>query len=455
MDRIEIIPNLKTVMNTGNITGANSIFLSDMLSATGANAFVFNTINNFEGLLNFLTFSDRDILLIQNQSNLLLRAGRIVDDVGIPITLNYFAVQSTGTSLPFILGSVFMNNAIEYQFLLNIQVGGGLSIDTSTNTVYLGGAWGNYPYISVNMSTTMIELAGGYTETQNIIARTGNNYDIGAPGGHEYRNVFTHSIYSDYLYSLSGTEMVIANDLRPSYVGINLGNSSYRFGTLYVQNIDMVGTLNIIGTSSNWFTIDMDNDGVQRQLLFGNSIPYGCIEYRTDTGEINARGNLVSFSAFNANGERFFQTRYLFPGASQIAFRKSDYHMEDFPDVNMIYMFYSIPHYTLYVWNGELVPLVPFKWTRSDHITIDYGNQSALPYLEFQNGGGRITYNPLASEFSFNGKIISNGLEASYVNSTQDVEILTSGYGLILKSPDGTRWRVTVDDNGVLTTTRL
>jgi hypothetical protein len=118
-------------------------------------------------------------------------------------------------------------------------------------------------------------------------------------------------------------------------------------------------------------------------------------------------------------------------------------------------MFYSIPHYTLYVWNGELVPLVPFKWTRSDHITIDYGNQSALPYLEFQNGGGRITYNPLASEFSFSGKIISNGLEASYVNSTQDVEVLTSGYGLILKSPNGTRWRVTVDDNGVLITTRL
>jgi len=448
MDRIEIIPNLKTVMNTGNITGANSILLSDILSATGANAFVLNTIDNFEGLFNFTTISDRDILSIQNISNSLLRAGRVVDNVGIPITLNYLAIQSTGTSLPFILGSVFINNAIEYQFLLNIQVGGGLSIDTSTNTIYLGGAWGNYPYISVNMSTAMIELAGDYTETRNIMAVTGNNYDIGAPGGHEYRNIFVHGIYSDYLYSLSGTEMVIANDLRPSHSGINLGNSSYRFGTLYVQNIDMIGTLNITGTTNNWFIIDMDNDGVQRWLMFGNSSPYGYIEYRTDMGEMNVRGNLVSFSAFNANGERFFQTRYLFPGASQIVFRRSDYHMEDFPDGNMVYMFYSVPHYTLYVWTGELVPLIPFKWTRSDHITIDYGNQSALPYLEFQSGGGRITYNPPASEFSFNGKIVSSGLEA-----TQDIEVLTSGYGLILKSPNGTRWRVTVDDNGVLTTT--
>lgn len=39
------------------------------------------------------------------------------------------------------------------------------------------------------------------------------------------------------------------------------------------------------------------------------------------------------------------------------------------------------------------------------------------------------------------------------VDFGQDVEITSSGYGLIMSSPDGTRWRLQVDNSGALTTT--
>ena len=38
---------------------------------------------------------------------------------------------------------------------------------------------------------------------------------------------------------------------------------------------------------------------------------------------------------------------------------------------------------------------------------------------------------------------------------SSDVEITDTTKGVILKSPDGTRWRITIDNTGVLTTTSL
>jgi hypothetical protein len=101
------IPPLKDVMDAGNITGANSIFLSDILSAPGANAYVLNTVNNFEGLFNPTTISDRAIFAIQNQTNTLFKVGRVVDNVGgTPVTINFLGITSAGTSTPLFVGSV-------------------------------------------------------------------------------------------------------------------------------------------------------------------------------------------------------------------------------------------------------------------------------------------------------------------------------------------------------------
>lgn len=36
-----------------------------------------------------------------------------------------------------------------------------------------------------------------------------------------------------------------------------------------------------------------------------------------------------------------------------------------------------------------------------------------------------------------------------------DIEITTKELGIILKSPDGTRWRVSIDNTGTLITTAL
>lgn len=41
------------------------------------------------------------------------------------------------------------------------------------------------------------------------------------------------------------------------------------------------------------------------------------------------------------------------------------------------------------------------------------------------------------------------------INEYQDIVVDTSSYGLILKSPNGHYWRVTVGDTGTLSTTDL
>jgi hypothetical protein len=98
-------------------------------------------------------------------------------------------------------------------------------------------------------------------------------------------------------------------------------------------------------------------------------------------------------------------------------------------------------------------------WIR-DTITQSGSNQSVTigmliqpnlisPYdwrsLEIRNNSGKaINVTGTAPSF-FNGTI----------NSTKDIEIEDSSKGLILSSPDGTRWRVQVDNSGNLTTTSL
>lgn len=55
------------------------------------------------------------------------------------------------------------------------------------------------------------------------------------------------------------------------------------------------------------------------------------------------------------------------------------------------------------------------------------------------------------------GTNITSSSMVSGVNmyATSDIEVLSSGNGLVIKSPSGTRWRIQVTNSGVLTTTSL
>ena len=49
----------------------------------------------------------------------------------------------------------------------------------------------------------------------------------------------------------------------------------------------------------------------------------------------------------------------------------------------------------------------------------------------------------------------SAGTVLAFVNAAGDIEITDAAKGIILKSPDNTRWRITIDNSGALTTTSL
>ena len=55
-------------------------------------------------------------------------------------------------------------------------------------------------------------------------------------------------------------------------------------------------------------------------------------------------------------------------------------------------------------------------------------------------------------------RMVDEKLYNASVNSlaaSQDIEVTASNYGLILKSPDGNRWRVTVSNTGTLLTATI
>ncbi|MEO0090913.1 MAG: hypothetical protein ABIK75_07415 [candidate division WOR-3 bacterium] len=83
---------------------------------------------------------------------------------------------------------------------------------------------------------------------------------------------------------------------------------------------------------------------------------------------------------------------------------------------------------------------------------IDNANLSNVRSLYFGRDGPRIYYNVP------NNIIITENAPFRVnlnVQTNQDFECLNSEYGLILKSPNGRRWRVTIDDTGNLITNPL
>lgn len=62
----------------------------------------------------------------------------------------------------------------------------------------------------------------------------------------------------------------------------------------------------------------------------------------------------------------------------------------------------------------------------------------------------------------FKIKIITDAIQylgelafQSKITSKEDVEVLTVGKSLVIKSPDNSRWRITIDNTGVITGVKL
>ncbi|MFN9115605.1 MAG: hypothetical protein ACK5XN_36585 [Bacteroidota bacterium] len=61
--------------------------------------------------------------------------------------------------------------------------------------------------------------------------------------------------------------------------------------------------------------------------------------------------------------------------------------------------------------------------------------------------GRIVTFNEATNEWEF--------MATEPALFEDDIEITTKELGIILKSPDGTRWRVNIDNTGTLITTAL
>jgi hypothetical protein len=94
-----------------------------------------------------------------------------------------------------------------------------------------------------------------------------------------------------------------------------------------------------------------------------------------------------------------------------------------------------------------------------DNIAVDFGAWNHTPYpgwIQVHDSTAEGTNYPLALQPNGGEVAIGGTTPLSKLQVTNgDVEVDTSGRGLILKSPDGSRWRISVTNLGQLGTAKL
>lgn len=108
-----------------------------------------------------------------------------------------------------------------------------------------------------------------------------------------------------------------------------------------------------------------------------------------------------------------------------------------FPDSPVLNESYTAENGLTYVWDGE-------KWSSRSAYNVDNNF-----YVQIDGGNSAIFTN--ATQVGIN-----NTSPASTLDVTGDIEITGgSANGVILTSPNGTRFRLTINDAGVVTSTAI
>ena len=128
------------------------------------------------------------------------------------------------------------------------------------------------------------------------------------------------------------------------------------------------------------------------------------------------------------------------------------------------------------LWLGEDGGYVGTRPTQPDHgvflgvvVKGNSGGAGSI-FVKIQNGqeldelhdvlinsvaaGQALVRNP-SNTLWINKTLVASDVGAAASVGSSDIEITDSSKGIILKSPNNTRWRITIDDNGVLTSTPL
>jgi hypothetical protein len=109
---------------------------------------------------------------------------------------------------------------------------------------------------------------------------------------------------------------------------------------------------------------------------------------------------------------------------------------------------------------GDITGLVPYTGATS-HVNLGAFNVTAASFIGALSGNASTATTLQTARtiggVSFNGSanITVATATGGFTVSGGDAEITAASNGVIIKSPNGTRWRVQIDDNGALNTTSL
>lgn len=157
---------------------------------------------------------------------------------------------------------------------------------------------------------------------------------------------------------------------------------------------------------------------------------------------------------FSPTGNSFFNGGYLGIGTDD---PQSQLHIVDTTTVGALARieetgFYGFAGIAFYNRNG-----LAGVFRQNAPMTVDYGGSESMNFVQVRDANMTFsTHNAVRMMILNTGYVgIGTLTPASKFTCNGDIEVMGSSNGTILASPDGSRWRVQVDNTGALITTKL
>lgn len=355
----------------------------------------------------------------------------------------------------------------------------GYATNTSNGSDFIINATGGSGRVTINGAGTGVLLnSGGST----VLNATSTGVDV--TGKYTLGTV-------DLAKAPGGTSLFLGNSGNTTLTGTNnlaVGNGTGLGLTTGTNNVLVGHSLGstLIGTndnvligigSSNNPTIGARNTligystfagGTGGVTTFANNIAIGAIAGRNVTGTSYQYVNLIGVNA--GAGEGNLNNITLFGNSSDNIQSVKAYGNASFSALNIG----PTQSVTAATGSSRAQLVIEDNTSSASGITMNAGGSKSLQIGHLTTGGmylwtntGNVNVSNHLQPFSHNGYdlglpgtrwrnvYVAGTVLTVNASASSDIEVTTATSGIILKSPNGTRWRITIDDTGTLVRTAL
>ena len=341
-------------------------------------------------------------------------------------------------------------------------------------------ALGRHSFIGGGGDNTVCDFSGvvggnGNTASGNYSFIGGGSYNTALSA--DYSSVVggCNNTISSFYSGILGGQNNLVTHTDSFVIGSNL--SSTAVCTTYMNNATVVGLISTIGgTSDDWNNISTSYrsasstfttqiNGTTNQISVtatGNTYKIGLPNSITTPGDVNILGSLyISGSSLQV-------------AASSMSVSDPLIYLGTGTSGNVVDLGF-VGHFTqsFYQHTGLARRAATGNWVLFSGVTAEPADNNVIdvtgPTFKIDtlqaNIIGNVTgnadtvtngaYKNINNNFAANQTVVGNISASSSIYTNTDFEAINTANGLILKSPNGSRWRITVNNSGALTTTSI